>query len=1142
MLYEKLEKYIADSEYIKAVEQQVLHQPASTLFYGLNRSAKAVIMAHIFRKTGKNILFVSADDKIAEDYLDDFELLVGSKNCKFLPDYEVLPYEERSPHYVIRAQRIETMTAAVSGQPAIYNLSLRSFLRKMVPRDVFAQNLINLQVGKEYDFARLLSDLVSMGYENQYQVSKVGDIAHRGGILDIFTPRLHKPLRIEFFGDEVESIRVFSINSQKSTGEEYNEITLIPAREISLNDLDPELSAELWKKIHENDFYEGIELDVALLLPRVENFLNYFSAENCLIFWDEYQFFSSYFHELQEEIINMYAKARQKQNRNFLPDPEKIFSNKADLSGILGSHQNYFVSAGYQDFAEITKKLEAPFSSPDAYSNDLEQLELALQQKLKAGYQIIIQSDNRSQSKRMRDLLSNLEAHIQFTIGVFQKGFEFAPTQLLVLTDHEIFSRYRRKRRSSKFSKEEVLVDYDSLKPGDYIVHIDHGVGIFTGLKKLSVDGSTTECLTIKYGGNDLVYVPTYQLALVTRYVSEEGITPEIHKLGAKKWHNAKKRAKKQIELVAEDLIELYAERKSRQGITHATDSAWQQELEESFIYEPTTDQLKSTQEIKSDMESDVPMERLLCGDVGFGKTEVAIRAAFKAVMGGFQVAVLVPTTLLAEQHYLVFKERIAQYPVKIAMFSRFRSKKNLDRDVVGIYQGEVDIAIGTHRLLSKDIIFKNLGLLIVDEEHRFGVRHKDRLRQLKSNVDTLYMSATPIPRTLHMALSKLKELSLIRTSPKARLPIRTVIVPFDLDVVKDAINREMDRGGQVFFVHNRVQTIESMVAELRKLVPHAKFAVGHGQLPEKQLEAVMIDFADHKFDVLVASTIIENGIDIPNANTMIINRADMFGLAQIYQIRGRVGRSNRRAYAYLMIPPQLTEIARLRLETLIEYDTLGSGYQIAMRDMELRGAGSLLGTKQSGIINSIGFSYYNRLLEKAIENLQSDNPVEDWDESAEEKQLKNIRIEQDHYIPHDYISDQKERLAIYKRMLAFEKSKDFAELKNELKDRFGKLPQQVKNSLQYYRLKMLAEQANLKSVQLKANKFSMEFDNKTLPPRQVIAQLMKKFDYPVKFDTTGHLKIVFTILDPKSAVAQILEKALAIIDWLNSQASPPSH
>ncbi len=1131
MFYEKIKKHIENSDFFKQIDA-IISGENSHLFYGLNRSAKALVLAHIFQKTGKNIIFVSADDKLAEDYLDDFDLLVGSNIPRFFPDFELLPYEERSPHYVIRAQRIKTLTDAVSGEPGIYTLSLRAFLRKIVPKEIFAKNLITLEVGKEYNPDLLISNLVSMGYEVQYQVSKVGEIARRGGIIDIFTPSLHKPLRIEFFGDEVESIRVFSVTSQKSSGESLKQITLLPSREISLNDISDNTPKEIWQKIHENTFYEGIEQDVPLLFDKTDCFLDYFDEDNCLIFWDEYQFFSSYFYELHEELINMFEKARSKYAAHLLPKPEQLFLDEKTIKTILSLYKNFFVSAGFQDFSEAKGKLEAPFAKPDLFSNDLEELEKVLHNKIDQGYKVIIQSDNSSQSKRMRDLLQELEEKIQFMIGVFQKGFEFSPEKLLVLTDHEIFSRYRRKRRSSKFSKEEVLVDYDSLRPGDYVVHIDHGVGIFTGLKKLSVDGATTECLSLKYGGNDIVYVPTYKLDKVSRYVSEEGITPEIHKLGEKKWQNAKSRAKKQIELVAEDLIKLYAERKSRRGIAHAPDSSWQKELEESFIYEPTPDQLKTTQEIKNDMESDVPMERLLCGDVGFGKTEVAIRAAFKAVMSGYQVAVLVPTTLLAEQHYLVFKERLAQYPVNIAMFSRFRSKANIDKDVVQILKGGIDIAIGTHRLLSKDIKFKRLGLLIIDEEHRFGVRHKDKLRKMKSNVDTLYMSATPIPRTLHMALSKLKELSLIRTSPKARLPVRTVIIPFDLDVVKDAINRELDRGGQVFFVHNRVQTIDLIASELRKLVPHAKFGIGHGQLPEKQLEAVMIDFANHKFDVLIATTIIENGIDIPNANTIIINRADMFGLAQIYQIRGRVGRSNRRAYAYLMIPPHLTDIARIRLETLIEYDTLGSGYQIAMRDMELRGAGSLLGTKQSGIINSVGFNYYNHLLEKAVENFQSNNPISNWDKEEENEKLKHIRIEQDHYIPNDYITNEKERLIIYKRMLSFTKDEEFSELADELRDRFGELPKQVNNSLQYYQLKMQAEKANMRSVQLRKNLFIMEFDNKKLPSRQVIANLMKQFDYPVKFDTTGDLKIFFT-LNAKTDI-EILQQALEVIRWLN--------
>ena len=680
MLYKRINKLIKDSGFIKQVDAIISTQTERTLFHGLNRSAKALLLAHIFKETNKSILFISADDKMAEDYLDDFDLLVGSENSRFLPDYEVLPYEERSPHYIIRAQRIETLTAAVSNQPAIYSLSLRSFFRKMVSANTFKKNLINLTVNTEYNLDLLVSDLVNMGYENQYQVSKVGDIARRGGILDVFSPSLHKPIRIEFFGDEIESIRVFSINTQKSTGEKFSDITLIPSREFSIKDISDNTSKELWQRIHENDFYEGIELDISLLLPKVETFLDYFEADNCLIFWDEFQFFSSYFYELKEEVIDMYAKARTKFNKKILPNPKDLFEDEENLKKIFSSHTNHFLSAGYQNFDVIKNRIEAPFLNPDSFSNDLELLEILLAEKIAENYKIIIQSDNRSQSKRMQDLLEQFEGKIYFTIGVFQKGFDFSESKLLILTDHEIFSRYHRKRRSTKFSKEETLVDYDSLKPGDYIVHITHGVGIFTGLKKLSVDGSTTECLTIKYKGNDIVYVPTYQLSLVTRFVSEEGITPEINKLGSKKWQSAKTRAKKQIELVAEDLIKLYAERKSRKGIAHAPDSSWQQELEESFIYEPTTDQLKTTQEIKQDMESDTPMERLLCGDVGFGKTEVAIRAAFKAVMSGYQVAILVPTTLLAEQHYLVFKERLAQYPVTIAMFSRFRSKTNITK------------------------------------------------------------------------------------------------------------------------------------------------------------------------------------------------------------------------------------------------------------------------------------------------------------------------------------------------------------------------------------------------------------------------------------------------------------------------------
>ncbi|MDO9577621.1 MAG: transcription-repair coupling factor [Candidatus Cloacimonadales bacterium] len=1107
LFYNKISSIIERSNFIREFEAAVQTQTSGTLVHNLNRSAKSLLLAHAYEQTGKNIVFITADDKVAEDYLEDLDLLIGRDSAYFLPDYEVLPYEQRSPHYLIRAQRIETLTAAVSVHSAVFTVSIRSFLRKIAASEIFGKNIITLKKGEDINPDVLVSDLVGMGYENQFQVSKVGELARRGGIIDVFSPNSHKPVRLEFFGDELESIRVFSVSSQRSTGEELETIILIPSREFSLHDIDT--SEELWQRIHKDGFYEGIELDASLLLPKIESFLQYFDAGNCLVFWDEFQFFQSSFTEILEETTELYQKVHSKFKKRLVPKPEDIFESEKFVIQVFRKYTNFFLSGSFQDFKQITQKLEAPVSAQTNMHGSLEILEQEIAAKVRDGYRIFLQSDNKSQSKRMLDLLPQFENQMDFTIGVLQNGFNLIDARLAIYTDHEIFSRYKRKRRQAQFSKEEALVDYESLKPGDYVVHIDHGVGIYAGLNKLQVDGNTIECLTLRYAENDVVYVPTFQLSLVSKFVSEEGIAPTIHKLGSKKWENTKSRAKKQIELVAEDLIKLYAERRMRRGIAFDRDNNWQIEMEDSFIYEDTPDQTTATNEIKKDMENDAPMERLLCGDVGFGKTEVAIRAAFKAVMSGWQVAVLVPTTLLAEQHYLVFKERLAQYPVRIAMFSRFRSATNLKKDVVKLSSGDVDIAIGTHRLLSKDIKYKKLGLLIIDEEHRFGVRHKDKLRQMKSNVDTLYMSATPIPRTMYMALSKLKELSLIRTSPKARLPIRTVIVPWDKDVIKDAISREVERGGQVFFVHNRVQTIESIYTELKKLLPHVSFEIGHGQLPEKHLEAVTLDFAHHKFDVLIATTIIESGIDIPNANTIIVNRADMFGLAQLYQIRGRVGRSNRRAYAYLIIPPKMHDDARKRLETLIGYESLGSGYQIAMRDMELRGAGTLLGTKQSGIINSIGFNYYNRLLEKAIDGIQAEKPRNEWLEE-EPQNIERLRIESDHYFPESYIESEKERLEIYRKMIGFEEITQFEELQKELIDRFGNIPLPAMNAFRYYRLRLLTKQTGLESLKMKNGNIIFEFPAKKIPSRQKLTLLVEKFNYPLKIDATKNFKVIF--------------------------------
>ncbi len=1109
MFYKKIEPHLDKSPFIKDYDKLISADESGICFAGLNRSAKSLLLARAFQQSKKNLIVICSDNKLAEEYTDDLELLVGIDNVRFFPDFEVLPFEERSPHYSIRAQRIETLSHIISASSGIYTLSIRALLRKMVHPEIFSKNIIELIRNREYNLDFLISSLVGMGYESEFQVSKIGSFARRGGILDVFSPGTWKPIRIEFFGDEIESIRVFSISSQRSTGEYLNRFTLLPSREFSLHDINT--SEKMWEKIHNNGFYEGIEQDISLLIDRISNLIDYFNPDNCILFWDEFQYVKQTALEIIEETTEFHLKARSVKKARILPYPENLFENYRFVKRINKKYQNFYLSSSFQEFKNIGKTIEAPFKVQENLHGNLDLLEQDLKMKLSQDYMVFIQSDNSSQSKRMIDLLPQFQDKIHFSLGVLQKGFILEDARIAVYTDHEIFSRYKRKRTKARFSKDEALVDYESLKPGDYIVHIDHGIGIYAGLKNLTIDGNIIECLLLKYAGSDSVYVPTYQLNLVSKFVSEEGVVPTIHRLGSRKWATAKSRARKQIELVAQDVVDLYAQRKVKRGISFEEDTLWQCEMEDSFIYEDTPDQSKTSREIKDDMEQDTPMERLLCGDVGFGKTEVAIRAAFKAVMSGWQVAVLVPTTLLAEQHFIVFRERLAQYPVTIAMFSRFRSRIALLKDVDRVSQGEIDIVIGTHRLLSKDINFKKLGLLIIDEEHRFGVRHKDRLRVLKANIDTLYMSATPIPRTMYMALSKLKELSLIRTSPKERLPIRTVIVQFDKDVIKDAITREHDRGGQVFFVHNRVQTIDSITRELRELLPNISFVIAHGQLPEKILEKITLDFAHHEFDVLVTTTIIESGIDIPNVNTIIVNRADMFGLAQLYQIRGRVGRSSRRAYAYLIIPPKLTEQARKRLETLIEYESLGSGYQIAMRDMELRGVGALLGTKQSGIINTIGFNYYNRLLENAIKNIQNQQPAfSSIDDKNDERH--RLQVESDFYFPENYIADDRKRLNVYRSMLNFSTEDEFLLLEKDLTDRFGKIPEKALNAIYYFRLNMLIKKTSMNSFKIKSGIAALEFDNKQLPSRYNIKKLVGHFSYPVEFRSIGSLVIKFDL------------------------------
>lgn len=1125
MLYDILRDELNNSAFFKNLSD-AFAQERHLQIYHLNQSSRALVASYLWQRTGKNVLIVSQDDIIAEDIWDDLCALIGKQNARYLPDYEILPYEERSPHYSIRATRMMCLHEAFTANPGVYSLSVRSLLRWLPPRDTITRHFITLRRGHDYPPEKLMQDLMNLGYEIEYQVSKVFQASKRGGIIDIFSPPSLKPVRVEFFGDEIVSLRVFSANTQRSEPGEVQEYTVIPARELCLDDVDRR--SPFRSRILEKGFYEGIENHYGLLLGELETFADYFPSDQRIVLVNNMNYVLEEAEQLLEQVHVQYRKELKHKTKAKLSAPERMMADDAYLWSLCRPRASMFLSQSEFVLPVTTHNIPATFSPQPAFGGDLDLLASALKTKAAAGHRCVLLFDNQGQSRRMEQLLADFDAPAEYQIGVLHEGFCLDETGTCLWTDHEIFNRYKRKRYTPRFAPGEEIVDYESLKPGDYVVHIDHGIGVFEGLKIIRLDAQDTECLVLRYAGDDRVYVPTYQLKLVSKYVAEEGASPTLNKIGSAKWQNTKRKAAGQIELIAADIVRLYAERSARVGIAHKADTDWQRDMEDSFIYEDTADQTRSTNEIKADMESPAPMERLLCGDVGFGKTEVAIRAAFKAVCSGYQVAVLVPTTLLAEQHWRVFRERLAQFPIRLAMLSRFRSKQQLHADIAEIISGKVDIAIGTHRLLSRDLKFPRLGLLIIDEEHRFGVQHKERLRKLQSNVDTLYMSATPIPRTLNMALAKLKEISLMQTSPKERLPIRTIITPRDTEVIRDAIRREIDRGGQVFFIHNRVQTIETVAEELRTLMPNVRFAVGHAQMHEKHLEEVMEAFINREYQVLISTTIVENGIDIPNANTILVDRADTFGLAQLYQMRGRVGRSNRRAYAYLLIPKGTTQVARNRLEALTQYDFLGAGFQVALRDLELRGAGTILGTKQSGIIQSIGFNYYNQLLERAIGSVQRG---EQPDLGAEEQKRSGgkLNTEIDLYFPPDYIDNDEHRLAIYRRLSKFDSLAEIDDFQTELEDRFGPLPEKADWLLLYFRMDILANQANLFACNVRNHRLVMEFRPDQLPPKEKVLQFSTKVKQPIHFDVAKGLKISID-LDKSKAYRSQFAEALSIV------------
>lgn len=1059
------------------------------------RSARPFVVAALAQALTTPTLVVTARVERAYD--------LSQQILAWLPNARVLRFQEPSTLFyehapwtstTIRA-RLQTLAALVPPvrardaaelppEPApIMVASAYALMQKTLPPRDFRVGSRQFHVKQQVkSLDELLEQWLDIGYEPASVVTAPGTFSRRGGILDVFPPALELPVRIEFWGDEIDSLRTFDPNTQRSIAN-IQTFVITPAREA----LPKKLRETTWRHPEDTGSYGVIcpEFYLPFLYKNAASLLDYLPEKTLVIVEN--------WNELHDTVAELEAQAlEQRQDRiaaEQLPDTASIaYHTWDDLSEHLVAHTPLHLGQPDTPFANPVAD-DGPtigdLFNPSPHFGGQLRMFLDYLSEYHAEQTIVITR----QAQRVAELWSergdtvihpytNIEnladlPAISFIEGELSEGWLFedpAKGHLHLFTDAEIFG-WKRPEPRRHTQKRTVAPEayFADLTEGDYVVHVDFGIGIFRGIQKRQLQNTEREYLLLEYGGNDILYVPIHQADRLTRYVGMQNRPPTLNRLGNQEWNKTKTRTKEAVEEVAEELLALYAARSVVQGHAYNPDSPWQHELEASFPFVETPDQLQALREIKADMESPTPMDRLMCGDAGYGKTEVALRAAFKAVMDGKQVAVLVPTTVLAQQHYHTFSQRLVAFPVKVQMLSRFRSPAEQREIVNDTTQGQIDILIGTHRLLQDDVHFHNLGLLIIDEEQRFGVTHKERLKKMRTEVDVLTMTATPIPRTLYMGLTGLRDISLIQTPPEERLPPLTHVGPYEDKLIRQAILREIDRGGQVFFVHNRVQTIYTVVDRLRRLVPEASFAVGHGQMDEHQLERVMKVFADGESDVLVSTTIIENGIDIPNANTIIIDRADRFGLSQLYQLRGRVGRSAQQSYVFFFHPRHqtLTPDARARLETISEYTQLGVGMSIAMRDLEIRGTGDLLGVQQSGYIDAVGFTLYTQLLSDAVSRLsgKKPQPIENEAEQIDTHTPLTIDLPVAAYIPTDFLDDMALRLQLYRRLANIETEADLDSLEAELQDRFGKLPIAIQGLLYQIRVKLLGQQAGATAI-----------------------------------------------------------------------------
>lgn len=1098
---------------------------------GLAAAAKGWMLAGMFDQLKRPILLLTYTYEQAERIAEDLPLYgIPKDRVLFFPPSDSMIYEEGGPDFGVIGERMGVLSALASGRVSVVVTPINAALRRTMPQEVLVENCMELKVGDEVDLDDLAIRLVKMGYERTEVVDRHGEFARRGGIIDVFASGQDNPLRIELFGDEIESIRHFDSASQRSI-DKIDRVQLLPAREVLIS---PEIADAAADKIRKELDAQilGLKDDreaIKRLTDKVEDDITKIQNQ---AYFDEVEFYLPYLHPEERSIFDylpqetiivldepMQIKSHWEQHESKMVETSINRANKGLLLAnklrqhikfepaikhALSEHQGVTLTLLPRPISWARSDVEISIESQpmDSFAS---QIEAAMDQiKTWLGNdQIVVLASN--QSKRMLEILTEYgimgisiddlqmdnsqfpnTGSVLVAQSPLRTGYKLIEAGFVVITDSEIFGAPRL-HRARKTSHEGIPISSVlDLKEGDYVVHISHGIGFYRGITRLKTGKVEREYLLLEYAANDKLYVPSDQIDRVQKYIGGEGVPPTVHRLGGSEWSRTTARVKKAVQEMARELVELYAWRQALGGYSYGPDTPWQQEMESAFPFNETPDQLGAIYEVKKDLEHAKPMDRLICGDVGYGKTEVAIRAAFKVVSDGKQVAILCPTTVLAQQHFNTFSERLAAFPIKIELLSRFRTPKEQKATIEGLKYGTVDIVIGTHRLLSKDVEFKDLGLIVVDEEQRFGVKHKEKLKQLRKSVDALTMTATPIPRTLHMSLSGIRDMSIINDPPEGRMPIKTMVREAEARVVRDAIVRELDRGGQVFFLHNRVENIGHVADQVQKLVPYARVDVGHGQMSESELERVMMDFYEHKFDVLVCTTIIESGLDIPNANTIIVNDADKLGLAQLYQLRGRVGRSDRQAYAYLLYRPDkmLTEVAEKRLDAIREFTDFGSGYRIAMRDLEIRGAGNLLGAEQSGQMSAVGFDLYCRLLNEAVKELRG--------EEVEEIQLPPVELPVDAFIPQSYMPVEAQRILFYKKMAAVKSASEVQAVQEELEDRFGDPPRVVWNMLAMLRLRLRCYELGIESITLFRNQIQVNFGRGVRLSPELCKDLMK--------------------------------------------------